>query len=99
MFAFAFDRNGMTFVRVSDHIFTYPHADRAKADFKGVRSYAHLYRIDVDLGMARIEERGEAEGPDEFEPTEKQKRLLFQSYVYKSLLEWVPNAEENVSQV
>lgn len=89
----------MMFVKVGDHIFTYPHARLAKADFKGVRKYAHLYRIDVDLSTARIEIRGESRGPDEFAPTEKQKRMLFQSYVYKSLLEWVPDAEENMSQV
>jgi hypothetical protein len=101
MYAFAFELNGkMSFIAFGDKIFTYPSIALAAIDFRGIEDQAHLYRIDVDLSTARIEKRGSLPGaPDEFKPTDNQKRLLYQSYVYKSLLEWVPDAEENMSQV
>ena len=101
MYAFAFELNGaMKFVAFGDKIFTYPTAALAQTDFQGVKDQAHLYSIHPDLSVATLLERGSQPGaPDEFEPTEKQKCLLFKSFVYKSLLEWVPNAEENMSQV
>jgi len=90
----------MKFVAFGDKVFTYPTKHLAHIDFRGIEDQAHLYRIDVDLSTARIEERGTLPGsPGTFEPTELQKQLLFKSYVYKSLLEWVPDAEENMSQV
>lgn len=90
----------MKFIAVGEHIFTYPTAALAQTDFKGIRDQAHLYQLDPNLGMARLVEQGELQdAPHEFAPTEAQKQLLYKSFVYKSLLEWVPNAEENVSQV
>lgn len=101
MYAFAFELNGqMEFIAYNDKIFTYPTAALAQVDFKRIRDQAHLYSIHPNLGVATLLERGSLAGAlDEFEPTEIQKCLLYKSFVYKSLLEWVPDAEENMPQV
>ncbi len=101
MYAFAFELNGkMTFVAFGDKVFTYPTAALAQTDFQGVKDQAHLYCLDPDLSVARLLEPGNLPGaPDEFEPTNLQKEMLFKSFVYKSLLEWAPEHDENMSQV
>jgi hypothetical protein len=87
----------MAFIAFGDHIFTYPTAALAQADFKGIRAQAHLYSLDLNLGVARLLEKGDGqEAPVEFEPTEKQKQGLYESFVYKSLLEWAPEHDENM---
>ena len=101
MYAFAYELNGqMKFVAFGDKIFTYPTIKLATIDFRGIEDQAHLYCLLPDLSVAILLERGSLPGaPDEFEPIEEQKRLLYESFVYKSLLEWAPDAKENMSQV
>ena len=101
MYAFAYELNGqMKFVAFGDKVFTYPTAALAQVDFNGIRDQAHLYQLDPDLNVARLLEQGTLPGaPGAFEPTEIQKQGLFKSFVYKSLLEWAPYAEENLSEV
>jgi hypothetical protein len=87
----------MVFVAVGKHIFTYPTAALAQTDFAEIRTEASLYRLDLDLSRARLVEQGDGqEAPGEFEPTEKQKQLLYKAFVYKSLLEWAPEHDENM---
>ena len=101
MYAFAFELNRqMKFVAFGDKVFTYPTIKLATIDFRGIEDQAHMYCLHPDLSVAILLERGSLPGaPNEFEPTEEQKRLLYESFVYKSLLEWAPNAEENMPQV
>jgi len=88
-------------VGVRQHIFTCPTAALATTDFQGVRNYAHLYSFDPDLEIGRLFEPGDTlDAPETFEPTEEQKEALYESFVYKSLLNWAPrHAEEDLSQV
>ncbi len=101
MYAFAFELNGvMAFIAFGEKVFTYPTAALAQVDFPGIKDQAHLYSLHPDLSVATLLESGNLPGaPSEIEPTEEQKRLLYQSYVYKSLLEWAPDGEENMPQV
>ena len=102
MYAFAhpLKYGKVSFIAFNTKVFTYPTLVLARTDFQGIKDQAHLYRLHPDLSVATLVDRGTRQGaPDEFEPTEIQKQALYQSFVYKSLLEWVPNAEENMSQV
>jgi len=99
MYALAFEvKHGhMGFVAFGDKVFTYPTAALARTDFDGIRDQAHLYQLDPDLSVARLLEQGTLPGaPNEFEPTELQKQGLYESFVYKSLLEWAPEHDENL---
>ncbi|MHC4299617.1 MAG: hypothetical protein ACYS7Y_20250 [Planctomycetota bacterium] len=84
------------FVQTSDgHVYTYPTEELAMEYFDCVKHHASLYRLDNDLSVARLVERGEnLMSPAEAEPTEEQKLALWQSYVYKSLLSWAPYPDE-----
>ena len=94
MFAFGAEYDtGFGFVQTSKGaVYTYSSEAHAREYFPCVTHHAHLYRIDVDLGVARLVEEGEnTQGaPAEVEPTEEQQEALYKSYVYKSLLQWAP---------
>ena len=98
MYTFAYELNGkMKFIAFGDKIFTYPTAALAQVDFQGIKDQAHLYSLHPDLSVATLLERGTLlVAPDEFEPTEAQKQRLYESFVYKSLLEWAPRHDENM---
>jgi len=98
MYALAFELNGqMKFVAFGDKVFTYPTKHLVFIDFRGIEDQAHVYQLDPDLSVARLLEAGTIPNPpDEFEPTESQKRGLYESFVYKSLLEWAPEHDENL---
>jgi hypothetical protein len=84
---------GFTFVQTSDgHVYTYASEAEARNCFGYVKTHAHLYQLNMDLSAATLVEDGDnlLPAPLEVEPTEEQKKTLYQSYPYKSLMAWVP---------
>jgi hypothetical protein len=79
------------------HVYTWADEKTALEYFKAATCQAHLYQVNMDLSVGVLITRGEHPGhiqsPNEIHPSEKQKRALFDSYVYKSLLEWTPLEE------
>jgi len=98
MFAFGSEGGeGFVFVQTNKgHVYTYPSEEIAREYFPCVLHHSHLYRLDMDLSMARLIEEGNNTlgAPAEVEPTEQQKEALYKSYVYKSLLAWAPPCVE-----
>ena len=96
---FCFGREGgkgFTFMQTSKgHVYTWPTEEIAREYFPCARHHSHLYRLDMDLSMARLIEEGNNTmgAPAEYEPTETQKEALYKSFVYKSLLNWAPCEE------
>ena len=96
MFVFGRVLDGeFVFNRKDDHIYTWPNEVVAREFFESVENKYHLYQVNSDLSHGVLIQRGTGmdEAPSEIEPTENQKLLLFQSYVYKSLLAWSPPEE------
>ncbi len=96
MFAFGSETyEGFVFVQTNKgHVYTFPSEEIAREYFPCVLQHSHLYRLDMDLSVARLIEEGEPSGaPAEVEPTEAQKEALFASFIYKSLLLWAPCTE------
>jgi hypothetical protein len=98
MFAFGSEIDGeFIFVSTSDgHTYTYPSEKVALEYFGCVKSHSHLYQLPPDLSVARLVKQGDNlnGSPAEVEPTNKQRTALWSSYVYKSMLEWVPYPSE-----
>ena len=94
MFCFGSETNGIfTFVQNSQgHVYTWPSEKLAREYFNSAEHMSHLYRLDLDLGVAHLVEQGDnlLGAPAQVEPTWDQKAALFESFVYKSLLEWTP---------
>jgi len=94
MFVFAFVTDGMLNLiqNSKGHIYTWPDEKTAREFFEVATCEAHLYQITMDLSVGRLIERGDymVGSPIEVFPYEDQKKALFNSYVYKSLLEWTP---------
>jgi hypothetical protein len=97
MFAFGSQsENGpFTFVQDKDHVYTWPDEKTARSYFETAKRITHLYQIDPDLSEARLLQAGNTHlgAPPIVELTEKQKIALYESFVYKSLLAWVPIPE------
>lgn len=97
MFTFAFETNEVfTFIRGRDgHIYTWPTEKIAREFFTSGKHIAHLYQLDLDLSVARLIAKGDNTlgCPAEIYPNDIQKTALYASFVYKSLLEWVPVGE------
>jgi hypothetical protein len=74
------------------HTYTWPDEKTAREYFEVAKCEAHLYQVSMDLTVGRLIERGNYSvgSPAEVFPDDKQKKALFDSYVYKSLLEWTP---------
>jgi hypothetical protein len=76
------------------HVYTWPTEKIAREYFEVATCEAHLYQVTMDLSVGRLIAKGEhpghIQGPDEIYPDDDQKRAMFDSYVYKSLLEWTP---------
>ncbi len=96
MFAFG-SVIGECFVFVQDkegRIYTWANERVAGEFFESVKNRYHMYQIDNDLSRAMLVERGSVgEAPAEVIPNETQKLLLYESYIYKSLLSWFPMEE------
>ena len=88
--------DGFILVQDGDHVYTYASEPLAREYFECVKTHSHLYRLENDLSVARLVERGDGPhpAPKKVEPTEEQKLALWQSYVYKSLLAWAPYPDE-----
>jgi len=83
------------FTQKENHIYTWPNEELAREFFESVKDRYHLYMIDPDLSQGVLVQRGTGTGeaPPVIIPSEIQKQLLFDSYVYKSLLSWLPPEE------
>lgn len=99
MFAFGSKTDGV-FTLVQNergHVYTWPDEKTAREYFVVAQCETHLYEIPVDLSVARLIERGDhparVGSPGEVHLNDDQKTALFQSYVYKSMLEWAPVEE------
>ena len=94
MFCFGSETEGVfTFVQTANgYVYTFPSEALAQEYFGSAKHMAHLYRLDLDLGVARLIEEGDnmLGAPETAKPTEEQKLALYESYVYPSLLEWTP---------
>lgn len=94
MFCFGSETEGVfTFVQTADgHVYTFPSEAIAREYFGSAKHMAHLYRLDLNLGVAHLVEQGNnmLGAPETAKPTEEEKAALFESFVYKSLLEWAP---------
>ncbi len=91
MYAFGLETDDLfAFVQTPEgHIYTFSSEGLAREYFNSAKHIAHLYRLDLDLSVARLLEAGDKlPAPIEVEPTESQKAALYESYPYKSLLEW-----------
>ena len=96
MFAFGAVINEVfEFVQDKGVIYSYPTESLALEYFDCIKEHSHLYRLDDDLAVARLQKQGENGNPApvEVEPTEEQKLALWSNYVYKSLLAWAPFPE------
>jgi len=94
MFCFGSETDGV-FTLVQNekgYVYTWPDEKTAREFFEVAQCEAHLYQVMMDLSVGWLIERGDypVGSPAEVFPNEEQKRALFDSYVYKSLLEWAP---------
>lgn len=87
------------FVQTGKHTYTWPDEKTAQSFFKEVVVECHLYQIDPDLSIARLLQKGENNqaAPSLVALTEEQKKALFDSFVYKSILAWAPLPETVVA--
>lgn len=76
------------------HVYTWPDEKTAREYFEVCKCEAHLYQVSMDLYEAWLIELGDhqsqIENDESFLLTEDQKKTVFDSYVYKSMLEWTP---------
>ena len=79
-----------------DHVYTFATEELAREYFHCVTTHSHLYRLENDLSAALLVEKGTGPhpAPERATPTNEQKIALWSSYVYKSLLSWVPYPDE-----
>ena len=84
--------NEINFVQQGEHVYTFPTEALAQEYFHCVTTHSHLYRLENDLSVARLVEKGTGPhpAPEAAVPTEEQKLALWSGYVYKSLLSWAP---------
>ena len=98
MFAFGAVIDGeFTFVQEANgHVYTYPTESLAFEYFDCIKEHSHLYRLDSDLGVARLVKSAlnANPAPAAIEPTEEQKLGLWSSFIYKSLLSWAPYPDD-----
>lgn len=98
MFAFGSETDGV-FTLVQNekgHVYTWPDEKTAHEYFEAAQCETHLYEIGMDLSVARLVTRGDhpmVGSPGEVYLDDAQKLALYQSYVYKSMLEWFPTEE------
>jgi hypothetical protein len=96
MFVFASMTDGVANLvqNAKGHVYTWPTEKIAREFFKVCKCEAHLYQVRMDLHAAWLVKRGDHRAmigsPQSFLLDEDQKRAIYDSYVYKSLLEWTP---------
>jgi len=84
------------FVKSSEgRVYTYTDEDDARKAFNLVKHHAHLYLVNPDLSTAALIESGDCDrrglvGPPQVSLTEDQQRALYDSFPFKSLLQWSP---------
>jgi len=84
------------FVNDKGRIYTWPDRKTAQEYFSGqADKFSHLYQVEPDLSIAQLLQKGENNqaAPSLVALTEKQKKALFDSFVYKSHLAWAPPPE------
>lgn len=100
MSMFVFGSGGGTeeinFVEFEGVVFTYPTEELAREYFHCVETHSHLYRLESDLSVARLVEKGTGPhpAPEEVEMNHEQKISLWSNFVYKSQLSWNPYPDE-----
>jgi hypothetical protein len=79
------------------HIYTWPSEKIARSFYEETGDQiGHIYQIDPDLSMATLVQASKSGlgAPQLVIVTEEQKPALYESFVYKSLLAWVPDLVE-----
>lgn len=75
------------------HIYTWPNEKLARSFYEETGDHiGHIYQVDPDLDMATLVHAGKNElsAPVHVNVTDQQRVALYKSFVYKSLLAWVP---------